>query len=165
MLSCGRFTTRLFVNRSDICLYRCRFFFAFSASFPPHEVVFCSSRGGLIDSHCSFQPCLTCPQLTSDVVFALVAPTELLARTPPRGVRPLHTRCTASDAELLAPAPVGGFRRRPCCRLARSNGGRQVGEMGLLLRVPVLAFPRSHVFGLLRSYAHLIAFRRQHPLV
>jgi hypothetical protein len=33
--------------------------------------------------------------------------------------------------------------------------------MGLLLRAPVLAFPRSHVFGLLRNYAHLIAFRRQ----
>jgi len=116
MLSCGRFTTRLFVNRSDICLYRCRFFFAFSASFPPHEVVFCSSRGGLIDSHCSFQPCLTCPQLTSDVVFVFVAPTELLARTPPRGVHPLHTRrlmlnysplllLVVSDAALAAGLP------------------------------------------------------------
>ena len=72
---------------------------------------------------------------------------------------------SSSDAELLATAPVGGFRRRPCRRVAGGDGGRQEGEMGLLLRAPVLAFPRSHVFGLLRSYAHLIAFRRQHPLV
>ena len=140
-------------------------FLRFSASFPPREVVFYPSRGGLIDSHFSFQPCLTCLQLTSVVVFAFVAPTKLRARTPPRGVRPLHTRCTASDAELLATARVGGFRRRPCRRVARGNDGRQVGEMGLLRRALVLAFPRSHVFGLLRSYAHLIAFRRQHPLV
>jgi hypothetical protein len=67
-------------------------FLRFSASFPPREVVFYSSRDGLIDSHCSFQLCLTCLQLTSVVVFVFVAPTELLARTPPRGVHPLHTR-------------------------------------------------------------------------
>ena len=136
-------------------------FLRFSASFPPRKVVFYSSRDGLIDHIFSFQPCLTCPQLPSVVVFAFVAPTKLRARTPPRGVRPLHTRRTASDAELHAPAPVGGFRRRPCRRVARGNGGQQVGEGGPLLRAPVLAFPRSHVFGLLRNYAPPVALRRQ----
>jgi hypothetical protein len=147
MLSSGRFTTRyFFVYRSDICLYRCRFFFRFSASFPSREIVFYSSRDGLIDSHFSFQPCLTCLQLTSVVVFAFVTPTKLRARTPPRGARPLHTRRTASDAELHAPARVGGFRRRPCRRVAGGDGGRQVGEGDPLLCTPVLAFPRSYVF-------------------
>ena len=138
-------------------------FLCFSALFPPREVVFYSSRGGLIDS-LSFQLCLTCPQLPSVVVFAFVAPTKLRARTSPRGVRPLHTRRTASDAELHAPAPVGGFRRRPCRRVAGGDGGRQVGEGDPLLCTLVLAFPRSHVF-YPRNYAPPVALRRQHPLV
>jgi hypothetical protein len=147
MLSSGRFTTRYFLSIAVIFVFIIvDSFLRFSASFPPREVVVYSSRDGLIDFHISFQPCLTCPQLTSVVVFALVAPTKLRARTPPRGVRPLHTRRTASDAELLAPARVGGFRRRPCRRVAGGDGGRQVGEGGPLLCTPVLAFPRSHVF-------------------
>jgi hypothetical protein len=88
-----RFSTRCFLSIAVIFVFIVvDSFLRFSASFPPREVVFYPSRDGLIDSHCSFQPCLTCFQLPSVVVFALVAPTELLARTPPRGVRPLHTR-------------------------------------------------------------------------
>jgi hypothetical protein len=112
----------------------------------------------LIDSHFSFQPCLTCLQLTSVVVFALVAPAKLRARTPPRGVRPLHTRRTASDAELLAPARVGGFQRRPCRRVAGGDGGGLVGETSLLRRASVLAFSHSCAS---RSFALPVALRRQ----
>jgi len=91
-VSFGRFTTRLFVYRSDICLYRCRFFFAFFCIVSSSRSYRLFFSRWLDRSHFSFQPCLTCPQLPSVVVFAFVAPTKLRARAPPRGVRPLHIR-------------------------------------------------------------------------
>jgi hypothetical protein len=166
MLSSGRFTTRYFLSIAVIFVFIVvDSFLRFSASFPPREIVFYSSRDGLIDFHILAFNLVLLVFSSPPLLSLLLLRRPSFARTPPRGVRSLHTRRTASDAELLATAPVGGFRRRPCRRVAGGDGGRQVGEMGLLRRAPVLAFPRSHALDLLRSYAHLIAFRRQHPLV
>jgi hypothetical protein len=146
MLSSGRFTTRYFLSIAVIFVFIVvDSFLRFSASFPSREVVFYSSRDGLIDHILTFNLVLLVLS-PSVVVFAFATPTKLRARTPPRGVRPLHTRRTAPDAELHAPARVSGFQRRPCRRVAGDYGSRQVGEGDPLLCTPVLAFPRSHVF-------------------
>ncbi len=144
MLSSGKFTTRLFVYCSDICLYR-RFFFAFFCIVPfSRSCLLFFSRWFDRFSHFSFQLCLTCLQLPSVVVFAFTAPPELLARPHPRGVRPLHTRRTAS-AELHAPARVGGPAPplSPGCRRRRRPAGGRGGSTTLH---SCFGFPRSHVF-------------------
>jgi len=52
MLSSGRFTTRYFLSIAVIFVFIVvDSFLRFSASFPPHEVVFYPSRDGLIDFH------------------------------------------------------------------------------------------------------------------
>ena len=67
--------------------------------------------------------------------------------------RSLLSCCGVRRIYLLA----GVFRRRSCGRVARGDGSWQTGETSLLRRAVALDS--------LRSYYHLIAFRRQKPLL